>query len=154
MTCQWTNLVGSYENCSNTIYSPGLWGKFYVDEEGITEPCTGTGLIANVSSEYYVVEEFNQQLETEYIIYIYSDQNLLGIVYEISASVPIPGEGYQNSYVFFGQEGGATSFGFSSADEYRDTPYLFSISAIQFSDGPKRTFDSLDCFVLGSSQCV
>lgn len=145
--CQWDNLIGCYEDCGGEeIYSPGLW----VLQE--PQACQGSLLAAATGSEYYVESEFAQESGT-YVFWIDSDTDLSGIVQDITDSV-VSGSGYINEYSYAAEPGYLSEIGFLSLDEYRDEPFVFTVSAIQLENGPKRTFEPINCFVLGASQCI
>lgn len=152
--CQWDNLIGCYEDCGGEeIYSPGLW-------TGSDGNCPGSHLEVSLCSEYYVSSEFASE-EGEHLGWIDSDQALYGIVEEITGSVPKSGGGYVNEFTYVdqlpereGELGNFSIIGFSAADYNLATPFTFSVSAVQLKTYPKRTFEPINCFVLGGSQCI
>lgn len=154
MTCQWTDLEGCYEDCGGEeIYSPGLWNGYDVN-------CPGSQLRVSLSSEYYVSSEFASE-EGEHPGWIDSDQDLYGIVEGIMGSVPKSGGGYVNEFTYVdqlpeieGEFSNLSIIGFSADDYNLATPFTFTVSAVQLKTYPKRTFEPINCFVLGGSQCI
>jgi len=143
-------LEGCYEDCGGEeIYSPGLWNGYDGNSQG-------SYLQVNSSSEYYVSSEFASE-EGEHSGWIDSDQDLYGIVKEIIGSVPKFGGGYVNEFTYVdqlpieGELGNVSFIGFSAVDYNLSTPFTFTVSAVQLKTYPKRTFEPIDCFVLGAS---
>jgi len=158
MTCQWTELEGCYEDCSVEGYSPGLW------RESDEAPCIGTRLEVSLASEYYVASEYLQGVGV-HSHWIYSDHDLYGVVSGVISST-VSGEEYANEIsweTIFPPYGLPTNGGelgeypyiaFGATDDNLVTPFTFTVFAIQLKDAPKRTFEPINCFVLGASQCI